>query len=181
MVRASVTDQPQADGMLMRDLYRELITSALDYEENRRGVHNTLGLGVISASGVLTSFTLAIAFLGGGRTAPHLLPAASRTLLVVSICTLAVAAMLALFAILPGAYYGIDAEYLRQKVTQEGWTAWEMPVAKADWEYEARRVEFLDRAHILNSRRGRYIRAAVIAEVMAIAAMAAGVMVFLVH
>jgi hypothetical protein len=166
----------------MSDLYRELIDEALSYEEGRRAVHNTLGLGVVSASGALTSFTLAIATFLAVRSEPSLIiPPVTRALLVASTFILAVAAMLALLGILPGVYYGMDAEYLRRKVTREGWNVWDAPVTKADWEYEARRIEFLEQAHNVNSRRGIYLRFAVMAEVSAIATMAGGVIVLFVR
>ena len=159
----------------MGDLYEELITSSLKAEDERRTTHTTQGVAIISASGVLT--TLLAGLTAVLRTGGMPLPVASRILLAVALSLFTAAAIAALLGMSPGPYYGLDPEYLRQKVTREGWDEWAREPLRATWEIQVRRVEFLDQAHKLNTQRGRFIQTAIGVEALGVIVLVVGTIV----
>src|SRR5262249_941729 len=138
----------------MGDLYEELITSSLKAEDDRRATHTTQGVAIISAAGVLTTLLAGLtAVLTRTNSIP--LPLASRILLAVALFLFTAAAIAALLGMSPGPYYGLDPEYLRQKVTREGWDEWTREPTRATWEIQVRRGGVLGPGPKLNNPAGR--------------------------
>jgi hypothetical protein len=164
---------------VMQELYADVITEALQSEDDRSSSMEKRALGVISAAGVLSTLMLGFSTLVSRSPGPPgqaLLTVWIRIALVAALVAFAIAATLALLVTSPRNYLGHDVDDIRSRIVGEGWDEWDQPQSRAaTWDFELKRVTILDRAQKLNTQKSRLLQTAISVEVAGIAGIATSV------
>jgi hypothetical protein len=159
------------DGNSGEATYAEFVKDELDAQDARKASFEQRGITVITTSGVLATLLLGLAALSTKESRTFVLPDSSETLLAIALLFFVAAAALALVTNLPAGYEAVKVQAVRDRLNED-------PVRNADAaakDIAETRLKAIATAKKRNKWKGRLLFAALIAEVVAVALVAAGV------
>ncbi len=162
------------------EYYNAVVEGELREESNRKASLEQRGLAVISTAGVLTALLFAILTAVVGPAGSQTPNRAIRILLVAALLVFVAAAVAGLVAASPTKYWELKASFLYSLVQDgEKGQFWNEPKTLAVWRVTQARIQLLDRARKINSRKGQLLFGAFLGEVLGVAVVASAIVVWL--
>jgi hypothetical protein len=156
-------------------VYATLVENQLGEETARKTSFEARGITVITTSAALVGLLFGFSALVAGADT-FTLPPAAVVFLSTSATLFVVAAILSIVCNWPLKYRQVELADLRRLTNEQFWWG-EEAVAKR--RVAEARVEILSRARELNAIKGRFLLAAMMIEVIAIGALAVGVIIII--
>lgn len=151
--------------------YGEFVKDELAAQDQRKASFEQRGIAVITTSGALATLLFALAALSTKQSQTFVLPAGARDWLVGALVLFVLAAIAAVITNVPVGYEAVDADEIKGRLKEDP----PRNTEAAAKDIALTRVKALRSAKKKNGRKGKVLFAGMVAEVLAVACVAAAI------